>query len=134
MQMKRAERIESAKSDLLVQHIKGVIATYGYDCSYMYVTSYGKPEVNVRPKDRSFRSFTPEIYMRGHWDLAEKEYVIEGFEIQTTSYGALATDEFKEMLDRLHDGLACAKFLGEVDWSKLPVMPEHFDDDADYEA
>ena len=132
--MKRAERIESVKNDLLVQHIKGVINTYGYDCSYIYVTSYGKPEINVRSKDRSFHWFTPDIYMRGHWDIAEKKYLVEGFEIQTTSYGALNPIEFQEMLDRLHDGLSCAKFLESVDWSKLPVMPEHFDDDADYEA
>jgi hypothetical protein len=38
------------------------------------------------------------------------------------------------MLDKMHDGLSCAKFLWEVDWSNLPVMPEKFDDDADYEA
>lgn len=133
MQMKRAERIESVKSDLFVQHIKGVIATYGYDCSYVYVTSYGKPCIDIRPKIKFSRDFTPDIYMRGHWDMEEKKYVIEGFEIQTTSYGALAPDELKKMLDKLHDGLACAKFLESVDWSKLPVMPEHFDDDADYE-
>ena len=66
--------------------------------------------------------------------MAEKKYIIEGFEIQTTSYGALAPDEFKKMLDKMHDGLSCAKFLSNGDWSKLPVMPEHFDDDKDYEA
>lgn len=109
MKMKRQERIDSVKNDLLVQHIKGVIEAYGYDCDYMYVASYGKPEVNVRPKER--RSFTPDIYMRGHWDIAEKKYVIDGFEIQTTSYGALTPDEYKAMLDKMHDGLSCAKFL-----------------------
>ena len=31
-------------------------------------------------------------------------------------------------------GYDCAKFLESVDWSKLPVHPGEFDDDADYEA
>ena len=54
MQMKRAERIKSVKDNLLVQHIKGVINNYGYDCEYIYVSSYGMPHIDVRPKDRSF--------------------------------------------------------------------------------
>ena len=132
--MKRAERIKSVKDNLLVQHIKGVINTYGYDCDYIYVTSYGMPHIDIRPKDRSFHWFTPEIFMRGHWEFEDKKYVIDGFEIQTTSYGALSPDEFKKMLDKMHDWLSCAKFLSNEDWSKLPVMPEKFDDDKDYEA
>ena len=136
MQMKRAERIESAKSDLFVQHIKGVIATYGYDCDYLYVTSYGKPHIEVRPKSRFSGDFTPEIYMRGGWVMWEdrQHYVIGWFEVQTTSYGSLSTEEMVDFMEKMKNGYDCAKFLESVDWSKLPVMPEHFDDDADYEA
>ena len=40
------------------------------------------------------RSFFPDIYYRSSWSGEEPS----GFEIQTTSYGALAADEFRSFL------------------------------------
>ena len=37
-------------------------------------------------------------------------------------------------MEKMKNGYDCAKFLESVDWSKLPVHPGEFDDDADYEA
>lgn len=75
--MKREERKKMVEMNETSRLIKKIANDFGYESDHCYITSYGKPEVCIRPKDRSFHSFYPEIYLRGHWDLGRKQYVVE---------------------------------------------------------
>jgi len=132
--MKRAERQAKVRANKTNQEIRALADAYGYYSSEAYITTYGKPELSIRPKDRTHHSFYPCIYMRGHRDIADQTYVIEGWEIETVSYGSLDPEEFELMMDRMNNGLKLAKALKKFDLSTLEKLPASFDDDAEYEA
>lgn len=131
MQMKRTERKNIVKANETNKEIKALANAHGYEAAESYITSYGKPEIGIRPKDRFSRCFTPEIYMRGHWDMTAKEYIVEWWEIQTTSYGALCPEDIEAMMEKMQDALNLVKSLKNIDWTQLCVLPEKFDDEDD---
>lgn len=57
-------------------------------------------------KDRSIQ-FLPTVYERCDFNTAK----LLGFEVQTTSYGALNLDEIEEFLKRMKEGVAVARAL-----------------------
>lgn len=71
--MKRAERKNIVRANETNRKIKTLANAYGYEAGECYITTYGKPEICVRPKDRTHRSFTPDLYMRGHWNGSSME-------------------------------------------------------------
>ena len=65
--------------------------------------SWGKRvEVSSASKER----YLPEIYCR-----TDDEGEILGFEVQTTSYGALPVDEVKKVIDGLNDAIEVVDIL-----------------------
>lgn len=134
IRMKRQERQELVRKNKTNQEIKKLADAYGYCASEGYICTYGKPELSIRPKDRSHRSFYPCLYMRGHWDIADQTYIVEGWEIETVSYGSLDPEEYEVMMERMHCGLNLAKALKMFDLNTLEKLPNSFDDDEDSEA
>lgn len=133
IKMTKNERLKKNSENLLVQHIKGICKTYGYECDYAYVTSRGEPRLAIYPSDRSFRSFSPDLYLRTDVDRDAVRNNIKPamkscvWKISTVSYGSLTPEEYKKMLDKMHDALSLANFLNQLDYSKLEQLPESFD-------
>lgn len=134
MQMKRAERLEMIKNDPMVTYMRSICEVYGYKVDNACMFTDGEPRVALYRADRSYGNMLPDLTLDVDHDWTN--HCVRSFEwkIYTKCVGALSTDEYKAMLEKMNDALSCCKFLNGFDYSKLPVMPEHFDDDADYEA
>ena len=71
----------------------------------IYSDGSSRREVDCRALERG--SYLPEIYYRGGWLHGEPA----GFEIQTTTYGALGMGEFKKFLEAQQAALEVVEAL-----------------------
>ena len=112
---------QSQESDF-VQKLKKVAERKGYEIRHCYVevseTGYERFEFLMRQKD--YKSYTPEIYVRNTFGRKTKEMDNPKFEVQTTSYGSLNEEEMKEFMNAMTNGWVMQQYLNNLDWSECP--------------
>ena len=93
--------------------IKQIAEKYGYAAKETFLYWYGGIHCSISPKD--YNDFHPEVSISSDLD---DDSVVE-YRIQTTSYGALSLDDYKEFLKCCDDAYNMMKEISELDLTKL---------------
>lgn len=89
------------------------LKAFGYGAEYCFFNN-GILKLEVFP-DRS-RDYQPKIY-NTNWHSSKID-----FEIQTTSYGSLTTEEYPKFLEACNMAMTAVEFLQNYDYSSFPEV------------
>ena len=104
---------QEIKNNSVNKKIKQIADKYGYVAKETFLYWYGGIHCNIAPKDHT--DFHPEVYISTDLD---DDSVVE-YRIQTTSYGALSLDAYKEFFKCCDDAYNMMKEISELDLTKL---------------
>lgn len=125
--MTRNEFKELINSNKQANEIKSICEKYWYEASYCFI-EFNSPRVWVRALDWKCR-FCPDVMLKH--SICPKSINPEDWtwEINSWAFGSMEAREFKVMMYYFNQALKMVEELNKVDLSKLPVIPEEFDDD-----
>ena len=132
--MTKEEFIKAIDNNAITKQLKRVANKYGYELGgewRPYITESGCISCGILPKDRSFRSFYPDINLNVSFSKTDenlKSFYKYQWEMGTTSYGNLEGEELDKYLEGIKKWVALYKELVKIDLYKLAVRPIKFDD------
>lgn len=104
---------QEIKNNSVNKKIKQIADKYGYVAKETFLYWYGGIHCSISPKD--YNDFHPEVTISSDLD---DDSVVE-YRIQTTSYGSLSLDDYKEFLKCCDDAYNMMKEISELDLTKL---------------
>lgn len=101
-----------ARENVTAKKIMSVCNEYGYRCTVPYITSYGYLDISFQPRDR----YASDIY----WKKVRNGEFLEGnFTINTSSFGSLKLDEYREFLSCCEKAYKLCEELERIDLTTL---------------
>lgn len=124
--------IKAVENNSTTKQLREVADKYGYVCwDYPLVTEYGDIRVSIYPKDRSFRNFKPDFFLRTNFMYAhmreDSQYTYQ-WEMGTVSYGNLEWEDLENYVKGIMQAKALYDELVKIDLYGLERRPKEFAD------
>lgn len=127
--MTRNEFKELLSSNKTANEIKAICEKYWYEADSLYI-EFNSPRVWVRALDYKCKYY-PDVRLRTPILAKSINPEERKWEINSWCLVNMDSREFKTLLYYFNQALRMVEELNEVDLSKLPVIPEKFEEDED---